>query len=328
MGTKEKLLALLESRKGEFVSGEEIARELAVSRTAVWKAVNALRNTGYEIDAAQNRGYCLDAHTDILSIQGIRQLLGSDGSEFNLELIPCTASTNALLRDRAAAGAPEGSVILANQQTQGRGRLGREFYSPPDTGIYLSLLLRPRGMEPGKAVKLTTMAAVAACDAIEKISGKEASIKWVNDIYLNEKKVCGILTEASYSLESGSLDYVILGIGFNVYPPAGGFPSELAGIADSILKIQTDQGKNRLAASFLRRFLEIYQGTAERDYAAVYRAKSMVIGQPIRVISPAGTRNAYALDVDKDCRLIVRWEDGTVESLSSAEVSIRPEGLL
>lgn len=328
MGTKEKLLALLESRKGEFVSGEEIARELAVSRTAVWKAVNALRNRGYEIDAAQNRGYCLDAHTDILSIQGIRQLLGSDGSEFNLELIPCTASTNALLRDRAAAGAPEGSVILANQQTQGRGRLGREFYSPPDTGIYLSLLLRPRGMEPSKAVKLTTMAAVAACDAIEKVSGKEASIKWVNDIYLNEKKVCGILTEASYSLESGSLDYVILGIGFNVYPPAGGFPSELAGIADSILKIQTDQGKNRLAASFLRRFLEIYQGTAERDYAAVYRAKSMVIGQPIRVISPAGTRNAYALDVDRDCRLIVRWEDGTVESLSSAEVSIRPEGLL
>lgn len=328
MGTKEKLLALLESRKGEYFSGEEIARELAVSRTAVWKAVNALRAAGYEIDAAQNRGYCLDAHTDILSIQGIRQLLGSDGSEFDLELIPCTASTNALLRDRAAAGAPEGSVILANQQTQGRGRLGREFYSPPDTGIYLSLLLRPRGMEPSKAVKLTTMAAVAACDAIEKVSGKEASIKWVNDIYLNEKKVCGILTEASYSLESGSLDYVILGIGFNVYPPAGGFPSELAGIADSILKVQTDQGKNRLAASFLRRFLEIYQGTAERDYAAVYRAKSMVIGQPIRVISPAGTRNAYALDVDRDCRLIVRWEDGTVESLSSAEVSIRPEGLL
>ena len=327
MGTKEKLLTLLENHKGEFVSGEEIASELSVSRTAVWKAVNALRAAGYEIDAAQNRGYCLDEHTDILSIQGIRQLLGSDDSEFNLELIPCTGSTNALLRERAAAGAAEGSVILANQQTQGRGRLGREFYSPPDTGIYQSLLLRPRGMEPSKAVKLTTMAAVAACDAIEKVSGKEASIKWVNDIYLNEKKVCGILTEASYSLESGSLDYVILGIGFNVYPPAGGFPSELAGIADSILKIQTDQGKNRLAASFLRRFLEIYRGTAEEDYATVYRAKSMVIGRPIRVISPAGTRNAYALDVDRDCRLIVRWEDGTVEHLSSAEISIRPEGL-
>ena len=327
MGTKEKLLTLLENHRGEYFSGEEIASELSVSRTAVWKAVNALRAAGYEIDAAQNRGYCLDEHTDILSVQGIRQLLGSDDSEFDLELIPCTGSTNALLRERAAAGAAEGSVILANQQTQGRGRLGREFYSPPDTGVYLSLLLRPRGLEPSKAVKLTTMAAVAACRAIEEVSGKEAEIKWVNDIFLNRKKVCGILTEASYSLENGSLDYVILGIGFNVYPPAGGFPGELADIADSILKIQTDQGKNRLAVSFLRRFLEIYRGTSDGDYATVYRSKSMVIGRPIRVISPAGTRNAYALDVDRDCRLIVRWEDGTVESLSSAEVSIRPEGL-
>ena len=327
MGTKDKLLTLLENHRGEYFSGEEIASELSVSRTAVWKAVNALRAAGYEIDAAQNRGYCLDVHTDILSIQGIRQLLGSDDSEFNLELIPCTGSTNALLRERAAAGAAEGSVILANQQTQGRGRLGRDFYSPPDTGIYLSLLLRPRGLEPSKAVKLTTMAAVAACNAIEEVSGKEAEIKWVNDISLKGKKVCGILTEASYSLESGSLDYVILGVGFNVYPPAGGFPGELADIADSILKIQTDQGKNRLAASFLRRFLEIYRGKDGADYAAVYRSKSMVIGRPIRVISPAGTRNAYALDVDRDCRLIVRWEDGTVEHLSSAEISIRPEGL-
>ena len=327
MGTKEKLLTLLENHRGEYFSGEEIASELSVSRTAVWKAVNALRAAGYEIDAAQNRGYCLDEHTDILSVQGIRLLLGSDDSEFDLELIPCTGSTNALLRERAAAGAAEGSVILANQQTQGRGRLGREFYSPPDTGVYLSLLLRPRGLEPAQAVKLTTMAAVAACRAIEEVSGKEAEIKWVNDIFLNRKKVCGILTEASYSLENGSLDYVILGVGFNVYPPAGGFPGELADIADSILKIQTDQGKNRLAASFLRRFLEIYRSTSDGDYAAVYRSKSMVIGRPIRVISPAGTRNAYALDVDRDCRLIVRWEDGTVESLSSAEVSIRPEGL-
>lgn len=326
MGTKEQLLALLENHKGEYLSGEEIARELNVSRTAVWKAVNALRNAGFEIDAAQNRGYCLDEHTDILSIQGIRQQLGSFDDDLSLELIPCTASTNALLRDRAAAGAPEGSVILANRQTQGRGRLGREFYSPPDTGIYMSLLLRPKGLEPAQAVKLTTMAAVAACSAIEEVSGKEAKIKWVNDIFLNGKKVCGILTEASYSLESGSLDYVILGIGFNVYPPAVGFPAELADIADSVLKNQMDQGKNRLAASFLRHFLEIYRSVDGPDYAAAYRSKSMVIGQPIRVISPTGVRNAYALDVDKDCRLIVRWEDGTVEKLSSAEVSIRKEG--
>ena len=325
MGTKENLLALLERRKGEYLSGEEIARLLSVSRTAVWKAVNALRSAGYEIDAVQNRGYCLDAHTDILSVQGIRQYLNDRWEDLDLELLPCASSTNALLRERAVSGAPEGSVILTNQQTNGRGRLGREFYSPPDTGIYMSLLLRPQALEPAQAVGITTMAAVAACRAIEEASGKEAQIKWVNDILLNGKKVCGILTEASVSLENGRLDYAILGIGFNVYPPAAGFPPELADIADSILRNQRDDGKNRLAAAFLNHFLDIYRSDNPSEYAAAYREKSMVIGRSIQVISPAGVRNAFALDVDKDCRLIVRYEDGTVEQLSSAEISIRPQ---
>lgn len=325
MGTKENLLALLERRKGEYLSGEEIARLLSVSRTAVWKAVNALRSAGYEIDAVQNRGYCLDAHTDILSVQGIRQYLNDRWEGLDLELLPCAGSTNALLRERAVSGAPEGSVILTNQQTNGRGRLGREFYSPPDTGIYMSLLLRPQALEPTQAVRITTMAAVAACRAIEEASGKEAQIKWVNDILLNGKKVCGILTEASVSLENGRLDYAILGIGFNVYPPAAGFPPELADIADSILRNQRDDGKNRLTAGFLNHFLDIYRSDNPSEYAASYREKSMVIGRSIQVISPAGVRNAFALDVDKDCRLIVRYEDGTVEQLSSAEISIRPQ---
>lgn len=323
MGTKERLLSLLESRKGEYLSGEEIARQLSVSRTAVWKAVNALRGAGYEIDAAQNRGYCLDVHTDILSVQGIRRYLDKQWQYLSLEVLPCAGSTNALLRQRAAEGAPEGCVILANQQTQGRGRLGREFYSPPDTGIYMSLLLRPRDLEPSQAVKITTMAAVAACQAIEAVSGREARIKWVNDIFLNGKKVCGILTEGAYHLETGMLDYVVPGIGFNVYPPAGGFPGELAGIADSIFRNQADEGKNRLAAAFLNHFLDIYRSGDPTGYAAAYRARSMVIGHAIQIISPTGTRNAYALDVDKDCRLVVRCEDGTVETLSSAEISIR-----
>lgn len=325
MGTKEKLLALLESHKGEYFSGEEIARLLSVSRTAVWKAVNALRSAGYDIDAVQNRGYCLDAHTDILSVQGIRKHLNPRWDYLDLEVLPCADSTNALLRERAAKGAPEGSVILANRQTKGRGRLGREFYSPPDTGIYMSLLLRPQALEPTQAVKLTTMAAVAACKAIEEVSGKQAQIKWVNDIFINGKKVCGILTEASFGLETGRLDYVIVGIGFNVYPPAVGFPPELAEIADSILRSQENEGKSKLTASFLNHFLEIYHSNGSSEYAAVYREKSMVIGRPIQVLSPAGTRNAYALDVDRDCRLIVRYEDGTVDNLSSAEISIRTE---
>ena len=168
------------------------------------------------------------------------------------------------------------------------------------------------------------MAAVAACLAIEEVSGKKPQIKWVNDIYLGGKKVCGILTEGSYGLESGKMDYVITGVGFNVYPPAGGFPAELAEIADSILRNQADEGKNRLAAGFLNHFMEIYS-SRDCGYAEIYRERSMVIGRKIQVLSQSEPRSAYALDVDKDCRLIVRYEDGTIDRLSSAQVQIRPE---
>lgn len=322
MGTKEKLLELLQTNKGTYFSGEEIAERLCVSRTAVWKAANALRNAGYGIDAVQNRGYCLDADTDILSQKGLQQLLLPE-FKLDVEVLPIATSTNALLRERANQGAPEGLVILANEQTKGRGRLGRDFYSPPDTGVYLSLLLRPDHLPPTQAVSITTMAAVAACRAIEGVSGKEALIKWVNDVFVGGKKVCGILTEAAISLENGSLDYVILGIGLNVYSPAGGFPEEIAGIAGSILTNQADEGKNRLAASFLNEFLTLYHSGDVAIHAEEYRRRSMVIGKPIQVISPSGHKNAYALDVDDQCRLLVRYVDGTVEHLSSAEISIR-----
>ena len=159
MGTKENLLALLERRKGEYLSGEEIARLLSVSRTAVWKAVNALRSAGYEIDAVQNRGYCLDIHTDILSREGILRLLEPRWRNTELEVLPCTDSTNALVRERANSGAPEGLVVLANQQARGRGRLGRSFYSPAGTGIYFSILLRPR-MPASESLLITTGAAI------------------------------------------------------------------------------------------------------------------------------------------------------------------------
>lgn len=322
MGTKEQVLALLESHKGQYLSGEELAGELALSRTAVWKAINSLRAAGYEIQAAQNRGYCLNACTDVLSVRRIENNLESAAAECTLELIPCTASTNSLLRQRAAEGAPEGLVILANQQTRGRGRLGREFYSPPDTGVYMSILLRPRELRPMRAVHITTMAAVAACAAISEQTQKAPQIKWVNDILLGGKKVCGILTEGSFNLETGQLEDVVLGIGFNVYPPAGGFPAELADTADSILFEQTDEGKNRLAASFLNHFFRIYRSGDAADYVRAYREKSMVIGKTVRIITPDGERTAHVLDIDRDCRLVVRYEDGSIEQLSSAQISI------
>lgn len=324
METKDMLLTLLLSHKGDYLSGEEIAQTLTISRTAVWKAANALRSAGYHIDAVRNRGYCLAEDDDILSVSGIEALLGAARRSLTLELVASTESTNSLLRERANANCAEGYVVLAGHQTKGRGRLGRSFYSPPDTGLYLSLLLRPTHLLPGEAARITTMAAVAACRAIEEVSGQEAKIKWVNDIYLDGKKVCGILTEASLSLESGSLEYAVVGVGFNVNLPEGGFPEALSEIAGAIFPQKQDQQRNRLAAAFLRHFLAIYHNGDITAYSDEYRRRSFVLGHPIFVHSPSGVRSAWALDVDSSCRLVVRYDDGTIASLSSAEISIRP----
>ena len=324
MGTKEQVLALFEENRGVYFSGEEIAERLAVSRTAVWKAVNTLRGEGYEIDAVQNRGYCLAANTDILSVPGIEKYLGPACSDMELHILQTVGSTNALVREQAGAGAPEGYTILANEQTEGRGRVGRRFYSPANTGLYLSILLRPENCPPQQAVKLTTMAAVAACEAIESVSQEKAWIKWVNDIYIDGKKASGILTEGSFGLEDGFLDYAVVGIGINVYPPKGGFPEELESIAGTVFHEPQSDGKNRLAAAILNHFMDYYTGQGREDVADRYRARSMVIGREINVLSPAGQRRALALDVDEECCLVVRYEDGEVQSLSSGEISIRP----
>ena len=324
MTTKEKLLALLEDSKGTFFSGEEIARTLQVSRAAVWKAVNALREDGYTIDAVTNKGYRLSPDSDILSPQGIRRFLKPEYRDLNLTVLPTVPSTNALVREKANQGCPEGCVIIACEQTAGRGRYGRQFFSPADTGVYLSLLLRPTAYSPQQATCLTAAAAAAMCQAIEAVTGQHPGIKWVNDILLGGKKVCGILTEGSFDLETGKLDDVVLGVGFNVYPPAGGFPEELREIADSIFFEQTEEGKNRLAAAFLNHFFRIYRDPAS-DYVRIYRERSLAMGRRVRVVTADAERDAYVLDIDRDCRLIVRYDDGSIDQLTSAQVSIRTE---
>lgn len=325
MGTKENLLSLLEKNKGIYLSGEEIAEALSVSRTAVWKAVNSLRSRGYPIDAATNKGYCLSPNTDILSAEGIEKYLDGAWRNLSLEVLSSTDSTNAMLRKQADAGAPEGTVLLANCQTKGRGRLGRSFFSPADTGVYLSLLLRPQDCPPQQAVRLTTMAAVAACDAIEAVCGAQAGIKWVNDIFLDGKKVCGILTEASVSLENGSLEYAVLGAGFNVYPPAEGFPEELETVAGTLFPTPRNDGKNLLAAAFLNRFLPLYHAGDQSDYVRRYREKSIVLGRKILLETSGGREEATVLDIDSQCRLVVQYPDGRIKSLSSGEIRICPQ---
>ena len=323
MTTKEKLLVLLEDSKGTFFSGEEIARTLQVSRAAVWKAVNALREDGYTIDAATNKGYRLSPDSDILSPQGIRRFLKPEYRDLDLTVLPTAPSTNALVREKANQGRPEGCVIVACEQTDGRGRYGRQFFSPIDSGVYLSLLLRPTAYSPQQATCLTAAAAAAMCQAIEAVTGQQPGIKWVNDIFLHGKKVCGILTEAAVGLETGALDYMVLGAGVNLYPPVKGFPEEIQPIAGSVLERSCPEAKNRLVGEFLNRFWDFYTHPECRTYLEDYRSRSLAIGQNVTVLSAGRAVSAYAYGIDDDFRLLVRYENGDTEALSYGEIRIQ-----
>lgn len=312
MKTKERLLRFLQNAQGENVSGEELAEALGVTRAAVWKAVDRLRQEGVAIEAGTNRGYRLMG--DAVTAAGVEAL--APGTK--VAVVPAVDSTNHRLRELAAAGAQEGTVLIARKQTAGRGRMGRSFYSPQDSGLYFSLLLRPESLAPERAASLTAAAAVAMCQAIETATGEQPQIKWVNDLYLRGKKICGILTEASVGLESGTLDYAVVGVGLNLTPPEGGFPPELAEIAGAVLDSAAPGTRNNIIGTFLRRFFAFYRGG--EGYWEDYRKRNLVPGRTVTVLSGGKSRQAQALTVDEHCRLVVRYPDGTIQHLSSGEV--------
>lgn len=318
MTTKEKLLTLLESRKGSFLSGEEIAQTLEISRAAVCKAVKTLRREGYTIEAVTNRGYCLSPGGDILSVPGMQKYLQRN---YHIQITQSVDSTNTALREQAEQGALEGTVLIANTQSRGKGRYGRVFFSPEDTGIYLSLLLRPTA-SPKQTAMLTAAAAVAMCQAMETVSEEAPQIKWVNDIFLHGKKVCGILTEAAFGLETGVPEYVVLGVGINVYPPKDGFPPEVEAIAGALWDQVVPDGKNRLAAEFLNRFWTLYTAEQPESFLEDYRRRSMVVGRDVTVVAGSTETNAHALAIDDNCHLLVQYESGEIGTLSFGEVRI------
>ena len=323
MSTKDIVLALFEKNRGFFISGEQIASELNISRTAVWKAVKILQKEGYEIKAVTNRGYCLDKDSDVLSARGIRSHLGDECSGLRPEVFVSVGSTNNVCRDKAELGEPEGYVAVAGAQTAGRGRRGRSFYSPADTGVYMSILLRPQSLSGDQVLGLTTMAAVAVSESIEALSGKKAEIKWVNDIFVDGKKVCGILSEAMYEVPSGALQSVIVGIGINAYAPEAGFPPEIAETAGCVFDGSEVDQKNHLAAEVLSRFMSYYDDPKSDAVFDEYRTRSLVIGRDVNVLKKEGAVKAHVMDIDRDCGLMVRYSDGSEEVLRSGEISIR-----
>lgn len=321
MSVKDGVLALLEENKGSYLSGEEMAGMLGVTRNTIWKAVRQLQKEGHQIDGVPHQGYALRAESGILSVPGIAKYLRHSG--LNLTLYPCVDSTNLVLKQAAEAGAPEGTVCIAEHQTAGRGRLGRSFYSPARSGVYFSILLRPK-FPPADCPLITTCAAVACAGAMEQVSGQSTQIKWVNDIYVAEKKVCGILTEAAIDLESGGLQYAVLGIGVNLTKPEDDFPDELKNVAGTLFSDDASGDfRCRLVAEILDRFLDDYACLTEKSFLAEYRRRSMLTGQPVHVLRNGTSIPATALGVDDNFSLIVRYEDGRVEHLSSGDVSVR-----
>ena len=323
---KEAILAMLAESGGRFVSGEAMSEALGVSRAAVWKAIDALRADGCAIEAAPRRGYRLTAAPDRLTEGTILPRLPADRAG-RLICLDSVDSTNnfakALAMDRA--GVVSGTAITADEQTGGRGRLGRSFQSPKGRGVYLTMLWKP-DVTPARAVNLTAYAAVAVCDGIEAAVGVRPSIKWTNDIVLGGKKLCGILTEMAVEGETGALQYLICGVGINANHAPEDFSDDVRPIATSLaqeLGYPVDRGK--LCACVIGTMDRMYADwlSGAGGYWERYRDNCVTLGKPVRLLRGDRTEEAFAEAIDPDFGLIVRHPDGRRETVTAGEVSVR-----
>lgn len=317
MSVKQKTLEVLENHRGEYISGGELASSLEVSRNAVWKAIKSLEQEGYAIDAVKNRGYRLEESNDILSEQSIQKYLNESKQMFQFQVEKCVRSTNELLKEQAMQGAKEGTVLVAEEQTCGKGKTEREFYSPKGSGIYMSILLRPQiSMKQG--IYITTAAAVAVAEAIETVSGRKSDIVWVNDIYCDGKKVSGILTEATYKIETNEFDYVVMGIGVHVKAPEQ--EKHTIQFTESVFEQTQTDIRSQLIAQILMKFWRYYEELSEMTFLEEYKKRSCLIGKTVEIERKQGMQEAKVQAVNDQCHLIVELEDGSNEELSAGTV--------
>lgn len=327
MSVKKAVLAMLESNRAQDISGEQMAQALGVSRAAVWKAINSLKAQGYLISATTNRGYRLEAQSDLLSAEGIRPYILPQLKDSEILVFETIDSTNLEAKRRAMAGGGHFTAVVADGQTLGRGRFGRSFFSPPGCGIYMSLLLKPTPQQLSDVTLLTTAAAVAVCRAIEALTPLRPQIKWVNDLYLDGKKLCGILTEAVTDLESGAVQSVVIGLGINFKQPEAALPEEVAAVAGTLFGTrQPAITRNELIAEIINQLFMLWDALSTRAFLADYRSRSMLLGQEIVFSRGDEKYAAIAEAIDDDGALVVRMPDGEREALRSGEVSVRPIG--
>lgn len=325
--SKQEILTMLKQQQ-EHLSGEAMSQKLGISRAAVNKAINGLRQDGYEIESATRKGYRLLSSPDLLTEGEIQPWIQAKHLGKPLICFSEIDSTNSYLK-RESHHLPSGAVAVANRQTVGRGRLGREFHSPQDKGIYLSVLLKPE-VEPAQAITLTAYVAVAVCEAVERATGLRLDIKWTNDLLLNGKKVCGILTEMAIEGECCTLQYIVPGIGLNVNEEVGDFPQKIQKIAGSLAMVSGKRVQRGIIVGEIINSLDrMYDAwcTGGGDYLERYRAACITTGREVQILRPGREpRVAFAEEIDDQFGLIVRYPDGSRETITSGEVSVR--GLL
>lgn len=318
---KAEILKMLRETDG-YVSGQELCNKFGVSRTAVWKAINQLKENGYEIEAVQNKGYHLLSAPDVMDQTELESIHATEWAGCEIYYFDSIDSTNTKAKELAEEGHPSGTLVVADRQTAGKGRRGRSWESPSGIGIFMTLMLKPE-INPNHASMLTLVAAMATTRAIRRVTGVPAMIKWPNDIVMNGKKVCGILTEMSAQFDY--INHIVIGIGINVHNED--FPEEIAQTASSIY-LESGQHIHRasLIEAFLEEFEDVYaEYLKTEDMEGLMKEyDSMLVnrGRQVRVLDPKEPFEGKAMGITKKGELIVdTWESRKL--VSSGEVSVR-----
>lgn len=319
---RKEILKYLKEKENEFISGEDISNRLSITRASVWKHIKALKEEGYEIDSISRRGYRLVNSPDILTYEEVEPLLTTKEIGRKIIYYKTIDSTNSECK-RISGEEKEGTVIISEEQSKGRGRLGRAWVSPSYKGIFMSILLKP-DIDMAEAPKITGIGAAAVFSGLKEM-GIDSKIKWPNDLTINGKKICGILTEMSG--EINKINYIVLGIGINVNLESEDIPTELIEVATSI-KIEEGINIKRktLLAYILNKFEELYEEFLSGNNSKtvnICRENSTIIGKEINVIKNGDLIRAKALDIDEEGALIVKYENGNIAKVISGEVSIR-----
>ena len=319
---KEEILRLLRSADG-YISGQELCNRFGVSRTAVWKAINQLKEAGYEIEAQQNKGYRLMAAPDLMTEAEIKSLMHTEWVAKEVLYFDTIDSTNTKAQELAEKGYPSGTLGVADKQESGKGRRGRSWVSPSGTGIFMTLMIKP-DINPNNASMLTLVAALAVAKAITSVTGEEALIKWPNDIVVNGKKVCGILTEMNAQFDY--INHIVVGIGINVHNES--FPEEISQMASSLM---IEAGGKRFhraqiiaeTMSYFEQYYDTFLKT--QDLSALVREYDELLvnrNKSVRVLDPKEPFDGKAMGITPKGELIVdTWESRKL--VSSGEVSVR-----